>query len=356
MEACLEYLEWMNAVLDGEATEEERARLEAHLAGCPACAALYADLAALRAGAEALVVPAPEGLADSVMEQVRAPRQSRPVRRWRGVAALAAVCAVALLGAGSLKYLSSYNYATGGTSNAAGGQVPQATAPAPDPTEESAEAARAGESGSADLNAVRSAPAVYGATQSAEAAASDSDGPSETASPAAQKEPFLSISAASVPPEPVPEPKPKAAPETEPGSPAADNNLALNGLTADTGEGQSVAPAATPAPITPDAALERVVDYLDERAEGALSVAYTDSEDDLFCDLTAQDQGTVLGRVVYDGISPNGIYYTFTHIWDGQSEAEAALNRFAVRLDGYEGVLALDQTDGAHFRAALGEE
>lgn len=341
MEACLEYLELMNAVLDGEATEEERARLEAHLGDCPACAALYADLAALRAGAEALVVPAPEGLADSVMEQVRAPRQNRPVRRWRGVAALAAVCAVALLGAGSLNYLSGYNYATSGAPNAAGGQVPQATAPIPEPTVESAEMARSGESGSDDRKDdfldSRSSPAAYGETQGTEAvpsAALDADGPSEADAPASYKAPSsLFTAAASIAPEPASEPKPKAASEGEPGSSATDNGSTVNGLTI--GEIQGLAPAATPAPITPDAALERVVDYLDELGEG-----------------------TVLGRVVYDGISPNGVYYTFSLTWDGQSEAEAALNRYAVRLDGCEGVLALPEQvdDGALFRAALGEE
>ena len=41
MKPCMEYLELMNAVLDGEATPVQHEALSAHLAQCPACAALY---------------------------------------------------------------------------------------------------------------------------------------------------------------------------------------------------------------------------------------------------------------------------------------------------------------------------
>ena len=111
MKACLEYLEMMNAVLDGEASPAEQAELTAHLEHCPACAALFEDLRALHEGADTLTVSAPAGFADRVMDAVRA-ESARPAlkvlptpkrrKRWMPVAAMAAVCALALIGSGSL--------------------------------------------------------------------------------------------------------------------------------------------------------------------------------------------------------------------------------------------------------------
>ncbi len=108
---CLEYLEMMNAVLDGEASTEEEQALEGHLAGCSDCRALYADLSALHSGADALLTEAPSGFTGRVMAAVRAEQCPKATftkartRRWRSLAAMAAVCAVALLGTGSLRYL-----------------------------------------------------------------------------------------------------------------------------------------------------------------------------------------------------------------------------------------------------------
>ena len=106
MEACLDYLELMNAVLDGEATADEEKKLRDHLALCPPCAALFADLSALAESTDALTVAAPEGFAQSVMEQVHATPQvkAKPRRpRWQATAALAAVCALAIFGSGALE-------------------------------------------------------------------------------------------------------------------------------------------------------------------------------------------------------------------------------------------------------------
>ena len=112
MKACMEYLEMMNAVLDGEASPAEQAELTAHLEHCPACAALFEDLHALHEGADTLTVSAPAGFADRVMDAVRA-ESARPAlkvlptpkrrKRWMPVAAMAAVCALALIGSGSLE-------------------------------------------------------------------------------------------------------------------------------------------------------------------------------------------------------------------------------------------------------------
>ena len=50
MNCCKEYEELLNAELDGEATPEECARLQAHLAECPACRAYARTLRQLREG------------------------------------------------------------------------------------------------------------------------------------------------------------------------------------------------------------------------------------------------------------------------------------------------------------------
>ena len=113
MEACLDYLELMHAVLDGEATPEEEKKLRDHLALCPPCAALFADLSALVEGADALTVAAPEGFAQGVMERVHAtPQVKAKARRprWQATAALAAVCALAIFGSGALE-----TFRTGGS-------------------------------------------------------------------------------------------------------------------------------------------------------------------------------------------------------------------------------------------------
>ena len=72
MKPCIEYLELMNAVLDGEAAPVQHEALSAHLAQCPACAALYEDLKALREGSDALVTKAPEALKANVMSRIAA--------------------------------------------------------------------------------------------------------------------------------------------------------------------------------------------------------------------------------------------------------------------------------------------
>jgi Ca-activated chloride channel family protein len=52
---CEQTKEWLLAYLDGQVNERQRAEIEAHLAGCPACAAEREALAALRADLSATV-------------------------------------------------------------------------------------------------------------------------------------------------------------------------------------------------------------------------------------------------------------------------------------------------------------
>lgn len=100
---CDEYLELLSARLDGVLTEAEERALEEHQAGCPACRAAGAQLAALQpAFGELEEFPAPEGFARGVMERIRAeePRKVIPLFKrpqFRAIAGLAA-CAVLAVG------------------------------------------------------------------------------------------------------------------------------------------------------------------------------------------------------------------------------------------------------------------
>ena len=49
MAYCNEYTELISAALDGALSPGQRKELDAHLAACPECAALYKELSALHA-------------------------------------------------------------------------------------------------------------------------------------------------------------------------------------------------------------------------------------------------------------------------------------------------------------------
>ena len=99
MKICEEYASFLDSLLDGELDEETAARVRAHAASCPACAAYLADAAALRAvfGSVEDVQP-PDGFADGVMAAVRANAAPRKKpRRWLpALLSLAACAAVAV--------------------------------------------------------------------------------------------------------------------------------------------------------------------------------------------------------------------------------------------------------------------
>jgi putative zinc finger protein len=80
--------ERLSAYLDGELRAAERAGVEAHLAACPECTALLAELAAVDEAAAALPVDAPEGYFDTFPARVRSrlqPRGARPRPRETGL-------------------------------------------------------------------------------------------------------------------------------------------------------------------------------------------------------------------------------------------------------------------------------
>jgi anti-sigma factor RsiW len=112
--SCTDRIEELNALLDGELPAEQAALLVPHLANCPECAKVFADLARLRAGLSQ-AIPRKEAPAALVMRIEAAldaeaaktgtrkpiPFLRRPVARraaWIGAAAaLAAMLIIALL-------------------------------------------------------------------------------------------------------------------------------------------------------------------------------------------------------------------------------------------------------------------
>ena len=71
MPRCEDYIEHISAAIDGELSPQETARLEEHLAYCPACQALMGDLAALHAQLGALPpVEVPKNLKEDILAAV----------------------------------------------------------------------------------------------------------------------------------------------------------------------------------------------------------------------------------------------------------------------------------------------
>lgn len=327
MKPCLDYMELMNAVLDGEAAPAQEAELTAHLAVCPACAALYEDLKALREGAGALVVPAPEGFAGKVMEQVRAeapnlrvlPKKKR--QPWRSVAAMAAVCAIVLLGATSLNYL---DFGRSGSTTAAAPEA--APAAVMDTAAESKVYGAAGESQQAPVlfSADRATRGVEGNTT--EKSTADSK---NTA--AGQNEPAQAAPADIAPVE-------TAAPAEAPAGTLAVGSMAQD--------------EADRVPQALELVLERIY------GDSGYTVEKTYSADGLSCTVRLLDGETLVdeGRVACTGLSPNEKFYCFAWTWEGQSLEDAALFRYAVPLDHSNVMWAGEVLDGgASYQAALEE-
>jgi hypothetical protein len=89
-----EFLEQLNAYADGELTEEERRRVEEHLASCAPCRAAYEEILELKALMKEAEIP--QGLSASWrMEEARTrqkkARGRRMVRRMASLVALACV-------------------------------------------------------------------------------------------------------------------------------------------------------------------------------------------------------------------------------------------------------------------------
>lgn len=108
--ACDQFLELLSARLDGALTEEEERELEEHLAACPDCRAVGAQLSALQGAFPELEEAAtvPEGFTQGVMDRIRAEKKVIPLFKRPQVRALAGLAAclvlvVGLYGAGQPK-------------------------------------------------------------------------------------------------------------------------------------------------------------------------------------------------------------------------------------------------------------
>lgn len=99
---CNEAFEFLSAALDAELSPAQQAQLDQHLAQCPACRALQAELLGLEEALGTLDVPAPAGLKDQIMENLPPQQSKGHVIYWRRWGAMAAAAAVVLLGAWQL--------------------------------------------------------------------------------------------------------------------------------------------------------------------------------------------------------------------------------------------------------------
>ena len=129
---CERALELLSLELDGQLTPEERGELEAHLAGCGECRRAAEELRQLHTILPELEEEVPDGLHQAIMDRIgaekvvplsSAAKGRRSLRQW---VSLAAVFAVILLGAGTLKTLQSGGSTA--TAPAAANLAPQVTA------------------------------------------------------------------------------------------------------------------------------------------------------------------------------------------------------------------------------------
>ena len=108
MKPCEEYEVWISAFLDGELSGEDRSELMQHMAVCQTCQRYFDDLVAVHDALEQEEVPVPEGFGPQLMARVRETEQEKPQKRipfphWRQWTALAACCALAVLGLWSFR-------------------------------------------------------------------------------------------------------------------------------------------------------------------------------------------------------------------------------------------------------------
>ena len=102
---CKEYEARINALIDDELNATERIEVLEHIAQCPACKAYWEDLLSMRDVLRGQECSAPVGFSDAVMARVRVTAQDKAPEKnvlrfpqWKRFAALAACCAVVVLG------------------------------------------------------------------------------------------------------------------------------------------------------------------------------------------------------------------------------------------------------------------
>lgn len=140
MRTCDEILDLLSARLDGVLTGEEEQALAEHLESCSACRALAEDLACLHMLLPGLNEEPPTSIKENVMARIREegatpipfPVPRKPAHRWHAWGGVAAVLAVAVLGAFALK-----GGTGGGGYGAATMEAPAAAVPSAAPSAES---------------------------------------------------------------------------------------------------------------------------------------------------------------------------------------------------------------------------
>ena len=317
MAHCDEYLELISASLDGALSPAQQEALEAHLAQCPQCKALYEELSAVHSAlAELPPVEVPAGLTGRIMDAVAAEKvvpfaPAKPKKtssHWQRWLSSAAVLALVLLGTWAWRPWESRSQSAKAPMAAEAQSVddtqadtgrriqpaesaPEAPADAPDMA--SLNTADAADSPEVSVeSALRSAPA--GGNTAAKMAPEQDEAVMEAPAAAPQ---LASMDAQSplrgVAPEgkaesgdasPVPAqfsaPVPTQAPEEDGASASRSFMVATNGITNE---------AESPE-LTPREALERLVAYIFEYSSYD-SVEYTSREEGLSAHVAAQGSG-----------------------------------------------------------------
>ena len=102
MENCINCREQISAFLDDRLADRDRLALMEHMASCPDCRNYFADQLAIRDALAELEAKAPAGFHQAVMDRVRETKQVQnktvTFPRWKNWAAMAACCALAILG------------------------------------------------------------------------------------------------------------------------------------------------------------------------------------------------------------------------------------------------------------------
>ena len=361
---CEKALELISLRLDGMMTEEEERALDAHLEGCAPCRSLLLDLTALRDAMPEEEEP-PEGFLDGVMERVREsktvpfPVKQTGRKQWKSWAAMAAVFALVIAGAGGLRF--AMEDRTGGAEpemalsiedgDAGAGAEHQAKA-----VPYGGEAIESGTPETGDLE--------YTAAQKNGDVAAGARGVTETAAPESEN---ITVTSASTP-----APAPDGEVTTPPQLPEDDR--ALMGAAVD-GSGETTPPTVAPrmAMFSMDGPEEAVSAEGEdpEAVEPALTEAERTAMERLLGELGWTEytwEGTatavqaepqeagVVPILCYQGLSGNGRYYTFEvreRVYDSEGSEfhTTSLEAYAVPVDGGDTISG----SGAEYEALLGE-
>ncbi len=178
MISCEKIQEMISSMLDNELNNEERAKVEEHIALCPECAAMYEDFSALSISLKEEFSAVPAALHENIMSGVKAKRKKAkiiPLRSYLSAAACLVLVVGAVLAVGNGR---GYDKA-----------VPAAPAAPPDPGAPAAVAAEAPMAPDMDYFILERNESNYGAAP-IPAPTLEPNIPAEPAAPAEPAEPF----------------------------------------------------------------------------------------------------------------------------------------------------------------------